>query len=112
MLAGSVERWVESFSGGRSERVETLVREMLEADAELDPAEARRKARTRDEKTWELDYRLKYGEEARIVFQEAWELHEVAKEHEQLAVAPLAVEFEEVPKLFNEIADRLYRVAA
>lgn len=109
LLAGSMEQWVEAFRDRRSERVEKLVEEWLEADTEIDPAEARRKAYTHDEKTWETDYRLKYGEEARAVFRDAWELHEVAEEHEQLAVAPLAGEFEEVPKLFNTVADRLYR---
>lgn len=108
MLAGSVERWVESFKQGHSERAEKFVAEWLEADPATDPAEARRKALTRDEKNWEFDYRLKYQSEAAKRFREAWELGEVAKEHEQLATAPLAIQFEEVPKLFNTIADRLY----
>ena len=108
MLAGSVERWVESFKNGHSQRAEKLVDEWLAADAETDPAEARLKAYTRDEKTWETDYRLKYEREAREVFRRAWEMHEVAKEHEQLATAPVAIQFEEVSKLFNTIAERLY----
>jgi hypothetical protein len=108
MLAGSVERWVESFRQGHSERAEKFVAEWLEAEPATDPAEARRKALTRDEKNWEADYRLKYQSEAAKRFEEAWELGEVAKEHEQLATAPLAIQFEEVPKLFNTIADRLY----
>jgi hypothetical protein len=107
-LAGSVERWVEGFDRGHSERAERMVAEWLEADSTTDPAEARRKAYTRDEKNWEVDYRLKYEIEARKLFDEAFEMGEVAREHEQLAIAPLAIQFEAVPSLFNEIAARLY----
>lgn len=112
MLAGSIERWVAAFNSGHSQRAEEYVKEWLEADPGTDPAEARRKAYTRDEKHWEFDYRLKYQSEATKLFRGAWELGEVAKEHERLATAPLAIQFEEVPRLFNEIADRLYQVAA
>jgi hypothetical protein len=108
MLAGSVERWVEGFNRGHSERAERMVAEWLEADSTTDPAEARRKAYTRDEKKWEADYRLKYEIEAKKLFDEAFEMGEVAREHEQLAIAPLASQFEAVPRLFNEIAARLY----
>lgn len=112
MLAGSLERWVEAFRRGHSERAERLVEEWLKADPKIDPADARRKAYTRDEKNWETDYRLKYEAEAKKLFEEAWELGEIAKEHEQLAVRPLAIQFEEVPKLFKEIAESLYAKAA
>jgi hypothetical protein len=33
---------------------------------------------------------------------------EIAKEHEQLATRPLAIQFEKVPALFNEIAESIY----
>lgn len=112
MLAGSVARWVGSFNSGHSERAERIVREWLEADPTTDETEARRKAYSRDEKSWERDYRLKFGAEAKKLFEEAWEMHEIARELEQLATRPLAVQFEEVPKLFSEIAESLYANAA
>lgn len=112
MLAGSLERWVQSFAAKRAEDTAALVNEMLGADPRLDPEEARRKAEARYEKRWERGYRHKYGDEAKKLFEEAWEMHEVAKELEQLATRPLAIQFEEVPKLFNEIADSLYANAA
>ena len=108
MLAGSVERWVESFNRGHSERAERMVEEWLAADPTTDPGEARRTAYTRDEKNWEADYRLKYAAEAKKLFDKAYEMGEIAKEHERLATKPLAIEFESVPKLFNEIAESLY----
>ncbi len=108
MLAGSVERWVESFNRGHSERAERMVEEWLAADPATDPGEARRTAYTRDEKNWEADYRLKYAAEAKKLFDKAYEMGEIAKEHERLATKPLAIEFESVPKLFNEIAESLY----
>jgi hypothetical protein len=112
MLAGSLERWVQSFAAKRAEDTATLVDEMLGADPDLDPEEARRKADARYEKRWERDYRHKYGAEAKKLFEEAWAMHEVAKELEQLATRPLSIQFEEVPKLFNEIAESLYANAA
>jgi uncharacterized protein YeaO (DUF488 family) len=112
MLAGRVERWVEGFNRGHSERAERMVEEWLAADPATDPAEARRKAYAHDEKNWETDYRLKYEAEAKQLFTEAWELGEIAKEHEQLAVRPLAIQFEEVSKLFDEIAESLYAEVA
>lgn len=112
MLSGSVERWVESFNRGHTERAERMVQEWMEADPATDEAEARRRAYTRDEKNWEADYRLKYEIEAKKLFDEAHEMGEIAKEHERLAIAPLAIEFEAVPRLFNEIAARLYGEAA
>lgn len=108
MLAASIERWVAAFNSGHSQRAEKYTEEGLKADPSIDPAEARRTAYTHDEKQWELDYRLKYQDEAVKLFREAWEMGEVAKEHERLAAAPLAIEFEKVPRLFNAIADRLY----
>lgn len=107
MLAASIERWVSAFNRGHSQRAEKYVEEWLEADPATDPAEARRKAYTHDEKQWELDYRLKYQREALKLFRKAWEMGVVAKEHERLATAPLASEFGDVPSLFNTIADRL-----
>ena len=109
MLAASVEKWVLNV---KEQEGRATAKEWLENDAELDPAEAVRRAHARYEKNCEADYRFKYEGEARKLFQEAWEMHEVAKEHEQLALAPLAIQFEQIPRLFNEIADRLYEDAA
>lgn len=111
MFAGSVERWAEGFKRSHSERAERMVEECLAADPATDPAEARRRAYTRDEKNWEADYRLKYEAEAKKLFDEAYAMGQIAKEHEQLAIAPLAIQFEAVPRLFNEIAARLYDTA-
>jgi hypothetical protein len=108
MLAGSLERWVQSFGVKRAVDTAALVEEMLGADPDLDPHEARRTAEARYEKRWERDYRHKYGAEAKKLFEEAWEMHEVAKDLEQLATRPLVIQFEEVPKLFDEIAESLY----
>jgi hypothetical protein len=112
MLAGSLEGWVQSYADKRAEDTATLVNEMLGADPDLDPEEARRKAEARYERRWERGYRHKYGAEAKKLFEEAWAMHEVAKELEQLATRPLSIQFEEVPKLFNEIAESLYANAA
>jgi len=112
MFAASVERWVQAFERGRSEATGRMAQEALDANPDLDPAEARRWAAERYEKNWEADYRLKYDVDARDLFVEAWELHEVAKELEDLAVEPFASEFAKVPQLFNEIAESLYAEAA
>ena len=108
MLAGSIERWVKAFQSGHSERAEKMVAQWLDADPSTDPAEARRRAYTRDEKNWEDEYALRYRAEAKTLFDRAYEMHEIAKEHEQLATQPLAIQFPQVPKLFNEIADSIY----
>jgi hypothetical protein len=108
MLAGSIESWAQSFKDATSGTVEKMVEELVEAEPSIERAEARRKAYTRNEKNWELEYALRYGEEAKKLFTEAWEKDQIAKEHEQLATRPLAIQFEEVPKLFNTIAERLY----
>jgi hypothetical protein len=105
MLAGSVERWVERYRRNQPETVEKMVDEGLAADPELDPAEARRRAYDLYDRNWEADYRLKYEAEAKKLFAQAYEMGEIAKEHERLVLAPLAAEFEQVPQLFNEIAD-------
>jgi hypothetical protein len=110
MLAGSIEKWVENTKQQEGPVTAKMAEEWLEDDAGLEPAEAVRLAHARYEKTREADYRLKYEGEAQKLFREAWELHEVAKEHERLAVQPLAIEFERVPRLFNKIAERLYAI--
>lgn len=111
-LAAQIERWVKSFKAQESATAEKMVQEMLDAEPTLDSAEARRGAYSLNEKNWELEYALRFGTEARDLFQRAWEAGEIASEHEQLATRPLAIQFEEVPKLFNEIADSLYANAA
>lgn len=108
MLAGSIERWAQNFKDATSSTVEKMVEELVEIEPSIERAEARRKAYNRNEKNWELEYALRYGEEAKKLFTEAWEKDQIAKEHEQLATRPLAIQFEEVPKLFNTIAERLY----
>jgi hypothetical protein len=108
MLAGGVERWVERSKSKESETVERMVDEWAEAEPSVVRAEARRNAYTRNEKNWAADYALRFGPEARRIFAEAYEMGEIAKEHERLATRPLATEFEQVPRLFNEIAERLY----
>ncbi len=111
-LAGQVERWVKSFKGQESATAEKMAQEIIEADPTLDLRSARRKAYSLNEKNWELEYALRFGTEARDLFQRAWEAGEIASEHEQLATRPLAIQFDEVPKLFNEIAESLYANAA
>ncbi len=107
MLAGSVEKWTQRFKSEESETAERIVDEWVKAEPSVDPAEARRKAYSRNQKNWELDYALRYGEEAKDLFTKAWEMGEISKEHEQLATRPLAIQFDEVPPLFNEIAESL-----
>lgn len=107
MLAGSIERWVKGYEREQTETVEKWVEECLAADADLDPAETRRKAYNRYDKTWEFKYAIKYSTEAKELFSQAYEMHEIAKGYEQLAVRPLATEFARAPKLFGEIADSL-----
>lgn len=108
VLAGSVERWAQRFTDQESTTVEQMVDEWAEANPSVERAEARRKAYTRNEKNWELDYVLRFGAEARTLFAEAFAMGEIAKEHERLATRPLAIEFEQVPRLFNEVAEGLY----
>jgi hypothetical protein len=108
MLAASIERWAKSYESEQAESVEKMVKEWLATDPTVDPAEARRKAHDRYEKNWELEYSLKYRTEAKELFDQAYEMHEIAREHEQLAVRPLANEFARVPRLFNELAESLY----
>lgn len=110
MLAASIERWVESFKRHESATVERMTDEWVELDPSLDRAEARRRAYTRNEKNWETEYVIKYRAEAKALFVKAYELGEIAKEHEDVALKPLASQFDEVPKLFNEIADSIYGV--
>ena len=111
-LAGRIERWAKNFKDQESPTAEKMMQEMIEAEPTLGPAEARRNAYSLNEKNWELEYALRFGTEARNLFQRAWEAGEIASEHEQLATRPLAIQFEEVPKLFDEIAESLYRDAA
>lgn len=108
MLASSVERWAQRFKSKESETTERMVDEWVEAEPSVEAAEARRKSYSRNEKNWELDYALRFGGEARDLFNRAFEMGEIAKEHEQLATRPLAIQFEDVPALFNEIAESLY----
>jgi hypothetical protein len=108
MLAASIERWAQRFKDQESETAERMVDEWVEAEPAVDRAEVRRKAYTRNEKNWEADYALRFGAEARKLFDQAYELGEIAKEHARLATRPLAIEFRQVPKLFNEIAESLY----
>jgi hypothetical protein len=108
MLAGSIERWVESYKRQQPATVEKMVEEWLAADSTVDEAEARRKAYDRYDKNWRTGYAIKYRPEAKKLFDDAWEMHEIAKSLERLAVQPVPTEFEEVPKLFNDIAARLY----
>jgi hypothetical protein len=105
---GQLERWAQRFKSKESETVERMVEEWIEAEPSVNLAEARRKAYTRNEKNWELEYALRYGVEARELFTRSYEKGEIAKEHEQLATRPLAIQFEEVPALFNEIAESIY----
>lgn len=111
MLAGSVEQWGQRFKGQESETAERMVNEWVKAEPSVDRAEGRRRAYTRNEKNWEADYALRFGPEAQMLFDQAYELGEIAKEHERLATRPLAIEFEQVPRLFNEIAESLYAAA-
>ena len=111
MLAGSIERWVARFQRQESETVERMSDEVLKVEPELDRAEVRRRMQTRYEKNWELEYRIKYKTETKALFDKAYEMGEIAKEHEQLATRPLAIQFNEVPALFNEIAESLYAAA-
>jgi hypothetical protein len=111
-LAGQIERWAKNFKDQESATAEKMMQEMVGAEPTLDPAEARRNAYSLNEKNWELEYALRFGTEARDLFQRAWEAGEIASEHEQLATRPLAIQFEEVPKLFDEIAESLYQDAA
>ncbi len=108
MLAGSIERWVQSYERQQAATVEKMVEEGLEAESDLDPAEARRRAYDLYERNWQTEYAIKYRPEAKKLFDEAWEMHVIAKSLERLAVQPVPIEFGKVPKLFNDIADRLY----
>jgi hypothetical protein len=106
-LAAAIERWYRRNEGESGKAVNKLADEISAADPELSTAEARREGEHLFENNLRADYALRFRQEAKEVFDAAYEQGEIAKESERQALAPFAIELDEAPTLFRTIASRL-----
>lgn len=111
-LGRSIEHWLEGNRQRREPAVQRLAAELQVIEPDLDILAARRRGRAQYDRDAEAEYASKFRSEAKRLFGDAYEMGGIDKEYELLAVKPSAAEFEQAPKLFIELADRIRPEAA